>query len=375
MKTKINYKYINILIVIIIFIISILFLNYIHIIDMILNLIKALIPFYIGIFLSWLLMPISRFMNLKLKINKGLANCISLFLSIIVIIFVLLYIIPQSLLQAGQIFNNFSNIWNSFLDNLNIIISGPNSFIHNINNSLGLTDSNISFSNLIEKIDATQVLNYILSSTHFITDGIGFVGILLKGTIGFILEIVMGYAIAFYFMGTFHSFADSVLNLAPKKHNEKIKKIVLESSATLFMYIRGLLIISTFMGVATSLGAAALGIPSPLLFGFIVAITDVIPYLGVVLGGAPLFVVALSIGIMPAVAVVLLISLLHMIEAYILQPKVMSKATKLHPAYILVNLLICNSLFGFVGLIIGTPLLIVVKVIVNNTRLQNKIKI
>ena len=52
-----------------------------------------------------------------------------------------------------------------------------------------------------------------------------------------------------------------------------------------------------------------------------------------------------------------------MIESYVLQPVVMSKATNLHPVTIICGLLIFGHFFGIVGMILATPIMSIIKVI------------
>ena len=52
-----------------------------------------------------------------------------------------------------------------------------------------------------------------------------------------------------------------------------------------------------------------------------------------------------------------------MVESYVLQPVVMSKATNLHPVTIICGLLIFGHFFGIVGMILATPIMSIIKVI------------
>ena len=53
-----------------------------------------------------------------------------------------------------------------------------------------------------------------------------------------------------------------------------------------------------------------------------------------------------------------------MVESYLLQPVVMSKAMHLHPVMIIVGLLLFGHFFGILGMIIATPCMAIIKEIV-----------
>ena len=91
---------------------------------------------------------------------------------------------------------------------------------------------------------------------------------------------------------------------------------------------------------------------------------NIIPYAGPYIGAVPALIVAysqsMSIGIWATVAIVVV----QFIEGNILSPIVMSKTTKLHPVSIIVGLLIFGHFFGIVGMLLSTPIISVLKVII-----------
>ena len=56
--------------------------------------------------------------------------------------------------------------------------------------------------------------------------------------------------------------------------------------------------------------------------------------------------------------------IVQLIESYLLQPVVMSKAMQLHPVMIIVGLLLFGHLFGILGMVIATPCMAVIKEII-----------
>lgn len=365
---KINVKYLYWILMTIGILVIIILLRYLHVFSFIEGLLIALIPFYIGFFLSWVLSPVGMFLHKKLKINLNIANFIAIILSILIILILLLIIIPVAIYQAAILFKGFPDIWRDFSNNIS-------NFLHIFGVNITYLDIPHLVFEKIQDLDKQNLGQYVSSSIKIVTVGVGYVISFLSSVARIIAEICFGYVISFYFIGSIKGFVHATINLISGKNAEEHKKIILEMSKALFSYFRGLIIVITFVGIMVTIGAYFLGLPTPMLFGVISAITDLIPYFGPILGGIPIFVVALSVSYKTAFFAVGLICLVQFVEAYFLQPKVLSKTTKLHPVSIMVGLLIFGKLFGFIGFVLATPILAIVKVGINNSQLKGKIKL
>lgn len=111
--------------------------------------------------------------------------------------------------------------------------------------------------------------------------------------------------------------------------------------------------VNTFL---TMIGLIILGIPSVALLSLIVFVCSFIPVLGVIISTAPMVLVALNTGgLMLAIAVVGLIAVIHIIEAYGLNPLIYGKHLKLNPVLVLIILLVAYHSFGLWGMILGAP--------------------
>lgn len=368
MNENLNYKVLNRLIILVIGILLIGVGIYFHFFSLLKEIFLALIPFYIGFFLSWILEPVSLFLNNKFKIKKEIANFLSICLSIIIILFIFIIIIPLAFLQAVELIENFPQVWDAFLENLSFLY--PNESIA-INQQVMLDYLNQK----IQEIGLQNLIEYATNSISIISESITQITRFFMGIAVFIMQIIFGYVIAFYFMGSIKNFVKSLTNLIGGKNAKRYQFILISMSKAIFSYLRGLIIISTYVGIVMTIGSALLGLDTPILFGFISAITNVVPYIGPILGGIPIFIVALSIGYKQAILVVVLISIIQFIEAYFLMPKVMSKTVDLHPVSIMVGLLIFHVLFGFIGLILATPAMAMINVLIDHTKYKGKIKL
>lgn len=102
-----------------------------------------------------------------------------------------------------------------------------------------------------------------------------------------------------------------------------------------------------------------LGFPQIMSLGVMIFILGLIPVAGVAISLVPLSIIAFNIGgIAKVIAVILMILLIHAMEAYILNPKLMSDQTELPVCFIFIILLVGEHYLGVWGLLIGVPIFI-----------------
>jgi predicted PurR-regulated permease PerM len=102
-----------------------------------------------------------------------------------------------------------------------------------------------------------------------------------------------------------------------------------------------------------------LGFPQIAGLGAMIFLLGLIPVAGVIISLVPLCIIAFNIGgIGKVIAVILMICLIHALEAYVLNPKLMSDRTELPVCFIFIILLVGEHYLGVWGLLIGVPIFI-----------------
>ena len=108
--------------------------------------------------------------------------------------------------------------------------------------------------------------------------------------------------------------------------------------------------------VLSCLGFWILGLPAIALLGTIVFFCSYVPIFGMIMSTVPAGLLALRTGGLPMVAwVVVIVIVIHAIEAYGVNPLIYGKHLKMHPIAIIVILLIGEHVFGLWGLLLGVP--------------------
>lgn len=117
--------------------------------------------------------------------------------------------------------------------------------------------------------------------------------------------------------------------------------------------------------VISIIGFSLIGLNAPVFFAFFCATTNIIPYIGPYIGGAPAVLVGFSQSPLTGLLTLLFIVVAQGIEGNFLHPLVIGKKLDLHPVTIVISLLIFGHFFGIIGMIIATPIVAMLKTIYN----------
>lgn len=147
-----------------------------------------------------------------------------------------------------------------------------------------------------------------------------------------------------------------LLAYVPRRHRGKMARTVPEVSEVVFGYVRGQLLTSALFALFTAVVLSLLKVPAALPLALLAAICDVLPVVGIVLATAPAVLLALTVSPGVAAAVACLYVGYHLIEAYLLVPRVYGKSLRLSTLAVLLALIVGGSLQGIIGAVIVLPL-------------------
>ncbi len=360
---KLNIKLANRLLYLFAFLIILLIFKNMNLTDKVAGIFSALTPFYIAFFMCWIAQPLIDIYQKKLKLSEKKASTLAVLTLILILLFILTVFIPLLVVQLWDLINESTNLVNSIQSTITNLIER-----FNLDQSL----IEIPFISRAKEILDTKSFTEILKSINFDYVGnviTGIAGTVTSTTMLFV-KIFIAFIMTFYLIGDFNSFVHKTMGLLFSNSKQKHQEVFINITTALFGYFKGLFIVCTFIGIIVTIGAMLLGVQSPLLFGLIAGMFNVIPYLGPILGGIPLFFVSLANGIPTALLSLLVIFGAQFIESNFLQPKIMAKSTNLHPVSVMIGLIIFGQLFGFVGMIIATPTMAIISVIIKYTDLD-----
>lgn len=116
-------------------------------------------------------------------------------------------------------------------------------------------------------------------------------------------------------------------------------------------------LIALFNTAVTTIGLAFLHIPQLLAVGIMIFIFSLVPVAGVIISAIPLSILGYAVGgVRDVVTILILLLVVHALEAYVLNPKLMSSKTELPIFYTFVVLLAGEAMWGIWGLIVSVPI-------------------
>jgi predicted PurR-regulated permease PerM len=159
--------------------------------------------------------------------------------------------------------------------------------------------------------------------------------------------------------------------LFPAFYRRRVNEILLECETTLVGWMTATLIQMATIGVVSFIGLMILGVPLALANALLAGLLEFIPNIGPILSVIPPMAVAVLADPWKPVAVLALYLLIQQFEAYLLVPFVMRRQVSLLPAFTLLSVVIFGTFFGFLGVFLSVPLVIVVKIWVNEVLIKD----
>ncbi|BCS35355.1 AI-2E family transporter [Luteitalea sp. TBR-22] len=131
------------------------------------------------------------------------------------------------------------------------------------------------------------------------------------------------------------------------------------------VYLRTLVFVSVIVGTATWLAYLAVGMPNAAVWGLLAGVANVVPYVGptLVAGGASAMAFAHFGNVGSALLVGGIQLVITSLEGFLLTPMLMSRSARMNPVAMFVGLLFWGWLWGTMGVVLGVPLLMAMKVI------------
>ncbi len=275
---------------------------------------SILSPLFFGYVLSWILKPIVD----KIKFNRIVTTLIIYLLFIGIIIFILFNLIPLIITETKRI--------------------------------IPIIKYYINHNRIILKIyESLNIKNILTTNIKIMND-------CLNNFFGITMNVIYSLIFGFYFLIRKDSF--DYFKFIPKILRNNISK-------DLRLYIKSILLDTLFMFIILSIAFKIIGLSSPYLFALFCAITNIIPYVGPYIGGVPAVLIGLTKSIKMGIIVTITIIVVQTIENNIVQPLIVSKNVNLNPILILIGVIIFSHFFGILGMIISTPIVLVVRNIIN----------
>jgi len=196
-----------------------------------------------------------------------------------------------------------------------------------------------------------------------------------KGVLGAVVSLILALFISGYMVADSHTLINSLVQLFPKPWNQRLETQVVPVSLRMGGYLRGRILVSAILGVATTAGLSLLGLQDfSLGLGAIAAVTNLVPFIGPILGAIPALIVAIAKGGFLFLWVLILYYIIQNVETYLLDPFLVGSSVGVHPLYQLLSVLVGIQLLGIIGALIVPPWFAGGAALVDNLYLKPKLE-
>jgi predicted PurR-regulated permease PerM len=161
------------------------------------------------------------------------------------------------------------------------------------------------------------------------------------------------------------TYTEGIQRLVPIRHREEAGALLNRLGRTLRNWLIGQAISMTVIAVLTSVGLAIIGVPLWLALGVIAGLLEFIPTFGPILSFVPAILIAFTESPERALQVIALYIGIQIFESNLLMPMVQRHAVKLPPVVTILTTVTLSALFGFLGMLLATPLAAVSLVLIH----------
>jgi predicted PurR-regulated permease PerM len=196
---------------------------------------------------------------------------------------------------------------------------------------------------------------------------------LVRSFTSFVFNTITVVILTLYFMSAMPRIRRGTAMLLRREDRDEFDTILENSTQRVGGYVLGNIAISIVAGVAAFIALLVIGVPYPAALAFWVALTDLVPTIGAILGALAAVLVAAFVGVPELVATAIYFTVYQQVENYVVAPRVMRRAIDMSAATVIVAVLVGGTLAGVVGALLAIPAAAIIKVVLNELYLPRRL--
>jgi predicted PurR-regulated permease PerM len=177
-----------------------------------------------------------------------------------------------------------------------------------------------------------------------------------------------------YFTVNLPGMRAAVARLLGREDRDEFHGIFDEAVQRVGGYVLGNFAVSAVAGITSFVALLLIGVPFAAALAFLVALTDLIPTVGAIIGAAVAAVVAAFAGIPELIATVAFFLVYQQVENYVIQPRVMRRAIEMSAPLVILAVLVGGALLGVVGALLAIPTAAIIKVTFRELYLEERLE-
>ena len=193
---------------------------------------------------------------------------------------------------------------------------------------------------------------------------------LVRGAGGLLLILFLGI----HFALDPRLYRDSLLRVIPPAHRHRVGTALDDAGEALQQWLVGQLIAMVLVGILLGASLALLGVPQALSLGLLGGLLEFVPVVGPIIAAIPGILLAFSKGPQMAAYAVLVYIVVQQFESNLVIPLIQRWAVELAPAASLLAVMAFGLLFGVLGVMLATPIAVVVMVMVKHLYIEETLE-
>ncbi|MFV9505594.1 MAG: AI-2E family transporter [Oscillochloridaceae bacterium umkhey_bin13] len=316
---------------------------------------SALTPFLMGVVLAYLFLP---FVNrLERRMPRWAAILVVYIVVISLVITFFAFLMPPLIDQLGQLIRALPDIptiqrW------INLLVDEYRTLLDNLPEGMQEEIQSILAGIVTQAANTlrTNFVSYLQDVGTFLLDSV----LSVVNTVSFLLGFFLIPFWLFYVLMDQRMGREQLNNLLPPWLRTDFWSVITIVDYDFSGYLRGQLILGLAVGSAAGIGLTILNlfgleIPYVLLLAVIAGVTELIPIIGPILGSIPAIILGFMDSPTTGLAVLILYIGIQQLENNFLVPRIVGDSVGLHPAILMLLLVVCAQVFGVIGAILSAP--------------------
>ncbi|MBQ9797503.1 MAG: AI-2E family transporter [Clostridia bacterium] len=316
-------------------------------------------PVIFGLILAYLTNPVFRFFEGRVlfrlhpsALRRALSLLFAYLFGLIACALLFWLILPQLISTVVT----FVSEYQMHVDNLVVSTNGT---IDYINHTINLF---FNVGNILEHIDGTK---FFAALGKFLNDAIVLIDIsnitaTASSLFSIIADLIFALFISIYLLSSKEKRYAQVMKL---RHaifndviNQRITKICTSVNKLFSRFVEGRLLDALFVGVLTYAATMIFGIPYALLIATFIAVLNIIPIIGFLIGVIPSALIVVLTDSDKLLPFLLIVFIIYQIDINIISPRILGYNTGVSALCVIIAISTMGAVFGIVGMIIAVPL-------------------
>jgi AI-2 transport protein TqsA len=297
------------------------------------------IPLFFSVLISFMLLPLTQWLERR-KLPRGLAAFVSLLL--------FLMLIAGFLSFMGQQISDFSKDMPELGVRMQTWIQELQQWVSK--------RYHVNYSTQISYLSraGASIVNYLSVMAQSFVLALS----------GFLIWTIFVFIFTFFILTHRSLLRRFMIALFKDRYHTRVNEVMLQTKLLAKGYIAGLLIEMILVAIINCTALLVFGVKYAILLGILAAVLNIIPYIGIYTAAALSAIITLSNSTPGhALQVILILLVIHFIDANILMPRIVGSRVKMNPLITIVAVLTGSILWGISGTFLFIPLAAIMKII------------